>query len=57
MTRWRKGEATIERLLASGELDARPGAQTDGQPWIAKARRTLATASELIRLDPDSRGR
>lgn len=30
------------------------GAQADGQPWIAKARRTLASASELVHSDPDS---
>jgi hypothetical protein len=27
---------------------------TDGQPWIAKARRTCASAAELIKSDPDS---
>jgi hypothetical protein len=54
MTRWRKGEATIEGLLAAGELEAVIGAQADGQPWIAKARRTLGSATELVGSDPDS---
>lgn len=36
MSRWQKGEATIERLLADGELQQVTGAQADGQPWIPK---------------------
>jgi hypothetical protein len=54
MSRWQKGEATIERLLADGELQQVTGAQADGQPWISKARRTCASAAELIDSDPDS---
>ena len=30
------------------------GGQADGQPWIAKARRTLASAADLAGRDPDS---
>jgi hypothetical protein len=54
VSRWLKGEATIERLLADGELQTVTGAQADGQPWIAKARRTSASAAELTDTDPDS---
>ena len=54
MGRWLKGEATIERLLADGELQQVTGAHADGQPWIAKARRTCASAAELVKTDPDS---
>lgn len=54
MSRWQRGEATIEQLLANGELGTVTGAQADGAPWIAKARRTLASAGELVDTDPDS---
>ena len=54
MSRWQKGEAAIEQLAADGELQQVTGAQADGQPWIAKARRTRASAAELINSDPDS---
>jgi hypothetical protein len=48
MSRSSKGEATIERLLADGEPQSVTGAQADGQPWIARARRTCASADELV---------
>lgn len=54
MSRWQRGEATIERLLANSELELVIGAQADGGPWIAKARHTLISAAELSDTDPDS---
>jgi hypothetical protein len=54
MTRWRKGEASIERLLAAGELQSVTGARADGQPRIAKARRVLVSAAGLRDSDPES---
>jgi hypothetical protein len=54
MTRWQKGEATIERLLAAGELQSVTGANADGQPWITKARRVLTSAAGLCETDPES---
>lgn len=54
MNRWQKGEASIERLLAAGELQGVIGAQADGQPWIAKARRVLVSAAGLCETDPES---
>jgi hypothetical protein len=54
VTRWRKGEATIERLLAAGELQRVTGAQADGQAWITKARRVLVSAAGLCDPDPES---
>lgn len=54
MSRWKKGEAEIEKLLAGGDLESVKGAQADGHPWIVKARRTLTSASELASGDPDS---
>jgi hypothetical protein len=31
MTRWQRGEAEIDRLLAGGELQALKGGATDGE--------------------------
>jgi hypothetical protein len=54
MSRWQRGAATIERLLAGGELQAVTGAAADGEPWLSKARRTLTTATSAAGTDPDS---
>ena len=54
MSRWARGEATIEEFLANRELETVVGAQADGQPWIEKARRTVTSARELSNADPDS---
>lgn len=54
MTRWQRGEAEIERMMADGELQALTGAAADGQPWLSKARRTLSTATGAAETDPDS---
>jgi hypothetical protein len=54
MTRWQRGVAEIERMLADGELQALTGAAADGGQWLAKARRTLSTATDAAGTDPDS---
>src|SRR5437660_8192211 len=54
MTRWQRGEADIERMLADGELQALTGAAADGEQWMSKARRTLATAAGAADTEPDS---
>jgi hypothetical protein len=54
MTRWQRGEAEIERMLAGGELEVLTGAVADGEPWLSKARRTLSTAAGAADSDPDS---
>ncbi len=54
MTRWQRGEADVERLLAEGELQSLTGAPADGAQWISKARRTLSTAMGAADADPDS---
>jgi hypothetical protein len=54
MTRWQRGEAEIERMLADGQLQVLIGAAADGGQWLAKARRTLSTAAGVAVPDPDS---
>ena len=52
MTRWRLGEAEVERLVSEQSLQLVTGA--DGAAWIDKARRTLETARGLVDGDPES---
>jgi hypothetical protein len=54
MTRWPRGEAEIEELLRGGQLQQVTGAQTDGQPFLDKARRVLTTATGLVATDAES---
>jgi HEPN domain-containing protein len=54
MTRWQRGEAEIERLLAVGELQGLTGGGAEGGQWLSKARRTLSTAASAADSDPDS---
>ncbi|OUC91363.1 HEPN domain-containing protein [Streptosporangium minutum] len=54
MTRWTRGEADIERMLASGELQRVRGEAADGTGWMEKATTTLASAEELKTGDPNS---
>ena len=54
MARWPRGEAEIERLLGLRHLQTITGAAADGQPLLAKAGRTLATADSITSTDPDS---
>jgi hypothetical protein len=54
MTRWERGAAEIERMLANGELQRVAGAGANGGPWLAKAAATLATAASIAGSDPSS---
>ena len=54
MSRWSRGEASIERQVSAGELQTVRGAQADGAPWLAKATRTVETAASLTSVDPSS---
>ncbi|WP_214106360.1 hypothetical protein [Acrocarpospora catenulata] len=54
MTRWTRGEADIERMLAARELQRIKGDAADGTGWLEKATVTLASAAELASNDPNS---
>ena len=54
MNRRTRGEADIEQLLASGELQRVAGAGAAGGPWLAKAAATLHTAAGIVASDPNS---
>jgi hypothetical protein len=47
MSRWPRGEAEVEQLIARRELERVAGAGADGTPLLAQARRTAATAAGI----------
>ena len=51
MSRWQRGEATVAKLLTDRHLSRISGEMTDGQAWLAKARRTLSTAEGIVDSD------
>lgn len=54
MARWKRGEADVEALIASGDLQKLTGEAADGERFMEKASVTLATARSAIERDPDS---
>lgn len=52
--RWTQGEATVTQLLTERRLERLRGAAANGEPWIAKARKTLDSARTLVDRDPES---
>jgi hypothetical protein len=54
MSRWPRGEAQIEQLIATKQLQQVIGGQANGAHLLQKASRTLATAGEIADQDPDS---
>ena len=51
MSRWGRGEAEVEQLIARGELERVSGAAADGTPLLEQARKTSATAASLVTSD------
>jgi len=54
MSRWSRGEAEIEQLIADKQLQQVIGGQANGAHLLQKASRTLETAGEIADQDPDS---
>jgi len=54
MSRWPRGEAEIEQLIADKQLQQVIGGQANGAYLLQKASRTLETAGEIADQDPDS---
>lgn len=54
MARWKRGEAEVEGLIASGELQKLTGDAANGERFLEKAAVTLETAKSAIERDPDS---
>lgn len=54
MSRWARGAAEIEQLIATRQLQQVTGGQADGEHLVDRAVRTLATAAEIAPGDPDS---
>jgi hypothetical protein len=51
MSRWPRGEAEVEQLVARRELELVAGAGADGSPLLAQARKTVGTAAVVVRND------
>lgn len=54
MARWKRGEAEIEALIASGDLQKLTGDAANGERLLKKAAVTLETARSATERDPDS---
>lgn len=54
MARWKLGEAEVEALIGSDELQKLTGDAANGERLLAKAAVTLDTARTAIERDPDS---
>jgi len=54
MSRWPRGEAQIEQLIANKQLQQVIGGQANGAHLLQKASRTLETAGGIADEDPDS---
>ena len=54
MIRWMRGQAEIEVLIASGDLQKLTGAAANGERFLKKAVVTLETARCAVERDPDS---
>jgi hypothetical protein len=54
MSRWPRGEAEIEQLIANKQLQQVIGGQANGAHLLQKASRTLETAGEIANQDADS---
>ena len=54
MSRWARGEADVEQMLARQELQPITGAAANGAPWLVKAGETMRTAQSIASSDPNS---
>jgi hypothetical protein len=54
MSRWPRGEAQIEQLIANKQLQQVIGGQANGAHLLQKASRTLETSGQIADEDPDS---
>ncbi|MGQ0624017.1 MAG: HEPN domain-containing protein [Sporichthyaceae bacterium] len=54
MVRWNRGEAEVEALIATGDLQRLTGEAANGARLLEKARVTLETARLAAERDPDS---
>jgi len=54
MARWQRGEADVEQLIRSRELEHVTGLAADGAPLLAQAQKTAVTAAGLVQADAHS---
>lgn len=53
MPRWKRGETTIERLLATSNLDLIGRSASDGSAILEQSKRRLKIAEAALAIDPD----
>lgn len=53
MTQWNQGRATIDALIASGELERVPASQQAAEAELARARTHVGSARQLSDADPE----
>ena len=53
MSRWKRGEATINRLLTAGDLDVIGKSVSDGAVVLEQAKRRLKIAEAALQIDTD----
>lgn len=53
MTRWNQGRATIDSLLAHGDIERVPASQGAAEAELARSRTHLASARQLLASDPE----
>jgi len=53
MSKWKRGEAVVERLLALGSLDTISRSASDGSAILDQARRRLKVAQAALAIDQD----
>lgn len=54
MSKWPRGESTIEELLKKRHIERVSGSAAIGDPWFKQAERRLKTASQIANDDPES---
>lgn len=53
MTRWNQGRATVDALIAGGELEPVPSSQAAAEAELARARIHVGSAQALLAGDPE----
>jgi hypothetical protein len=53
VTRWNQGRATIDALIATGEIERVPASQQAAEAELVRARKHVGSAQMLLAVDPE----